>query len=123
MVRDRPPCAAGEAVWEAKETDTRKHPPSAIPLGFIKFFDPSQAGISVEGAKGGVAIKQVAPDKPFARAGLRSGDVPLAIDGTVVPSPESFRRLLRRKLAVGKDAAFKVRRGEKTLEIRVSCKN
>ena len=94
----------------------------AVPLGFIRFFNTADAGITVAAAGKEVAVKVVTPGKPFARARLRSGDVLISVDGTSVPSPESFRRLLRRKLAEGKDATFKIRRGDKSLAIRVPCK-
>jgi S1-C subfamily serine protease len=45
------------------------------------------------------------------------------IDGEAVKDSESFRRLLRRKLAEEKDAVFKVRRGEKTLEVPIRFKD
>ena len=94
----------------------------AKPLGVVTFFDPSQAGITVETAEGGVRVKALAEGKPFARAGLKAGDVISALDSEAIKDSESFRRLLRRKLAEEKDAVFKVRRGEKTLEVSVRFK-
>jgi len=93
------------------------------PLGFVKFFDPAREGITVEKAEGGLRVKTATEGKRFARAGLRAGDVVTAIDGEAVKDTELFRRLLRRKLAEEKDAVFKVRRGEKTLEVSVRFKD
>ncbi|MBI1913153.1 MAG: PDZ domain-containing protein [Planctomycetes bacterium] len=93
------------------------------PLGFVKFFDPARAGIEVNQADGGVRIKAATEGKRFARAGLKAGDVIATIDGEAIKDPESFRRLLRRKLAEGGKGKLNVRRGEKTLEVRISWKD
>jgi PDZ domain len=89
------------------------------PLGFVRFFDPARAGIAVEPAEKGVQVKVSTPGKPFARAGLRAGDVVVALSGEEVNSFESFRRLLRAQLAVEEEGVFKVRRDGQTLEIKV----
>src|SRR5262249_43692414 len=80
------------------------------PLGFVQFFDPASIGITFEAAEGGVRIKAAADGKPFAKAGLQAGDLVIAADGTPVDSPETFRRLLRKKLATGGELTFAVRR-------------
>jgi hypothetical protein len=90
----------------------------ATPLG-IRFFDPAQAGISVEANDGGMRVKESAADKPFARAGVRAGDVVVAIDSTAVPSFEVFRRQLRKHLAREGEFTLKLRRGDAVLEVRV----
>jgi S1-C subfamily serine protease len=56
---------------------------------------------------------------PFARAGLRAGDVLAALDGTEVRDPEAFRRLLRRRVAEGGLAQLRVLRDGKTTDVRV----
>jgi S1-C subfamily serine protease len=94
-----------------------------VPLGLVRFFDPAQAGIRVEAAKEGVRVKDAAVDKPFAQVGLKAGDIILTLGGTAVESPDSFRRLLRRKIAEGGQTVFKLRRGEKVLEIAVPLKD
>jgi hypothetical protein len=92
-------------------------------LGLIRFFELTQAGVEVEADKGGVRVKRVEDGKPFARAGLKPGDVVLALGGTAADSPEEFRRLVRRKLAEGADAFLKLRRTGKVLEIAVPLKD
>ena len=83
---------------------------NAVPLGFIKFFDPAEEGVEASAdADGGtvpdgVLVKSVAKGKPFAAAGLRAGDVITAVgDEKVVPSEkaadqfDSFRRARARR--------------------------
>ena len=89
------------------------------PLGFVKFFDPALIGIKVETAETGVRVKEAAKAKPFGAAGLRPGDIILALDGNVPKEPETFRRLLRPKVVENEEMVFSVRRGKDTLEIKV----
>jgi hypothetical protein len=89
------------------------------PLGFIRFFEVSQAGIEVEAAKGGVRVKAAAAGKPFARAGLAAGDVITAVNGAAAGDPESFRRLLRHHLVREEEITLRVLRGDKALTLRI----
>jgi hypothetical protein len=95
----------------------------ATPLGFVKFFEPAQVGIEVVSARAGLLVKAVAKAKPFARAGVQSGDAVLALAGTKVASPDAFRKLLRRTLAEGEDIRLTVGRGGKTLDLLVPHKD
>ena len=47
------------------------------------------------GTDRGVLIREVLPAGPAAKAGLRSGDIVTAFDGTAVPTVESFLGALR----------------------------
>jgi hypothetical protein len=89
------------------------------PLGFIRFFNPSDHGISVEPATEAVRVKDLSADKPFAQAGLQVGDLVTALGDRATDSPEAFRRALRRRIAEGNDIAFKVRRSDRNLGITV----
>jgi hypothetical protein len=89
------------------------------PLGFVKFFDPALVGIKVEKDDSGVKVKDAPKSKPFGTAGLRSGDIILALDGKEPSDPETFRRLLRRRLVADEEMVFRVRRGNESLEIKV----
>jgi hypothetical protein len=91
----------------------------ANPLGFIKFFDPAREGITVAPAKEGVSVKAVGGGKPFAKAGLRPGDVITAVNSQSSDSPEEFRRLLRRGLFAEDGVTLRIRRGDKALQVRV----
>ena len=88
-------------------------------LGLVKFFDPKAAGIEVEAGTGGVKVKHLGKDRPFAKQ-LRVGDVVTAIDRTASPTPEAFRRVLRKALAnVGSDMVVSVMRDGKTVEVKI----
>jgi hypothetical protein len=102
------------------------------PLDFIRFFDPSEAGVeaSAEDDGGrvpdGVLVKSAAKDKPFAAAGLQAGDIITAVgdekidaSGTADDQFQSFRRPLRKMLAADEEFTLAVRRGDKTIELTV----
>src|SRR5207249_440315 len=91
-------------------------------LGYVKFFDPVQVGVTVTADADGVRVAEATEGKPFARAGLRAGDVITAVDGTAVNSTDAFRRLLRKAVALSEPIVLKVRRQEQTREIRVQAK-
>ena len=91
----------------------------AVPLGFIRFFDPAEAGVEASADADGVRVQSVTKDKPFAAAGLRAGDVITAVgdekidpSGTALDEFDSFRRPLRKALAA--DEEFTSRCGATT---------
>lgn len=99
------------------------------PLGFVKFFELADVGLAVaerdsrkQPIDEGVQIKNIHKGSPFA-PGLRVGDVVTALDGTKVISPESFRQLLRRKLAQNGMITFSVRRAEKLRDVVLLLKD
>jgi S1-C subfamily serine protease len=71
-------------------------------------------------APGGVQVTKVAEDRPIARGGLRTGDQVLAVDGTKVDSPDSLRRVLRHKHALGEPMTLQVQRDGKPLKLMIS---
>jgi membrane-associated protease RseP (regulator of RpoE activity) len=89
------------------------------PLGYITFFELSTVGVEVKVADGAVAVAKVAEGKPFAKAGVKVGDVVTAVNGKKPDSAESLRRLLRDALALG-DATVTLKRGDKTETVKVS---
>jgi hypothetical protein len=91
------------------------------PLGFVRFFESARVGVTVAATKGGVLVATVDKGKPFARAGVRPGDVVTAIGGQRVSSPEGFRSLLRRGLAEWQRVELKVRRSGRALDLTVRC--
>jgi hypothetical protein len=100
------------------------------PLAFVKFFELADVGLRAEdlpkrekSTADGVRIKEMKKDSPFA-AGLRSGDVITAIEERKTPTTETFRRVLRRKLARGGPTiTFTVRRSDKTLGVPIAVKD
>jgi hypothetical protein len=87
--------------------------------GMVKFYDTKQAGVEAADADGRVVVKKVVDGLPFARAGFLPGDCILAADGKKVGGFDEFRRLLRRNSMANKETVFKVRRGERDLELTV----
>jgi len=51
-------------------------------------------GVQMEGVKTGVRIVRVMEDSPAAKAGLKDGDVILAVDGAPVQEPERVQELI-----------------------------
>ncbi len=92
------------------------------PLGVFSFFDPAQLGIEVALAKNQIRVESVHAEKAFARAGLRAGDIIVALDKSSVQTLEEFRNLLRRKLLDGA-TALSIRRDDKDLQISVKFLN
>jgi hypothetical protein len=92
----------------------REHEKNA--LGFVRFFDPARVGLVTDPDAKDVRLKDVRRGTPFAAAGLRAGDIVLAIGGKDTPDREGFRRLLRRGMAEG-EVRFSIRRDGKTLEL------
>jgi hypothetical protein len=102
--------------------DTKIVEKEVKPLGFVTFFDPADMGIRVEKADGGARVKEAAKGQRFAKAGVRADDLITGVDGDKVTDAESFRRLLRARLAVDADMVLKVRRAEQAVEVRVPGK-
>jgi hypothetical protein len=99
-----------KVVWNI----IRENEPNAF--GFVRFFDPARIGLVTDPAATDVRLKEVRQGTPFAAAGLRAGDVVLAVGGKETAEREVFRRALRRALAEG-EVTFKVRRDGKTVEL------
>jgi serine protease Do len=64
-------------------------------------------------------IEQVAENSPAEKAGLRVGDVLLAIDGTKILSTEDLTRFLSRRQP-GAQVGLQVLRGAQTLDLKVT---
>ena len=67
----------------------------------------------------GVLIAGVLPGGPAARAGLKPGDILVAVEGSPVKDPNSMLNLVA-ALVPGKPAAIRLRRESKNMEIQVT---
>jgi serine protease Do len=78
--------------------------------------------LGIQGAKG-VRVTQVHPGSSAEKAGLKTGDLLLKLDGTVIPTsrPEDsdvFSSLIR-QYKIGSEVALTVRRGAENIDIKV----
>lgn len=71
------------------------------------------------GSTNGVLLRGILRDGPADRAGLKPGDILLAIEGTPVKDTSSMLNLVA-ALAPGKPASIRLRRDNKDLEIQVA---
>ncbi len=67
---------------------------------------------------GGCRVSVVESGSPAARAGLKAGDLILNVDGRQILAPASFRRWVAES-SPGEPLLLEVRRGEKTLSLKV----
>lgn len=86
------------------------------PLGFIKWFKPSEVGIEVVAAKDAVRVERLHDGRLPLKAGVKMGDLVTAIDGTKIESTETFRRRLLRGV-VNERCNFTIKRGDSKMEV------
>ena len=79
----------------------------------------SQIGVTVEDAAGGVRVEDVDQDSPAAKAGLRTGDVIVEVDGERVRSTRQFSRLIQES-PQGRNVALAVLRDGKRQTVNVT---
>ncbi len=107
-----------KSVASRNATDNRFIQNDKGPLQAVTFFKPSLLGVELSKLDKFARVDKVVEGKPFARAGLRVGDIVTATDEGEVVSFEALNKFLRRRLP-GESISLKVRRGEKTVEIDV----
>jgi predicted metalloprotease with PDZ domain len=75
------------------------------------FFEPGRAiiGVQVESAAGGARVREVSPGGPAAEAGIRTGDVIVAVNGTAISGAEPARQVMRLMHEVKPDSRVSVR--------------
>jgi hypothetical protein len=67
----------------------------------IRFFELSDIGLEVKSTSGQLLVTGIEANSPMAKAGVKVGDVIVAISGNSVTDAESFRRQLRREFIFG----------------------
>ncbi len=88
----------------------------------VDLFNPATAGIEVADSKTEAKVEKVHADKPFAKAGFQKGDLVLAVGDKEIKGYDDFRKAVRRNFVDKTEPVFKVKRGEQTLELKVSFK-
>ena len=99
----------------SRESTLRPNVPKL--LGWVRFFEVSDAGLEIAAVDGGVKVTKIADRQPPQVAGLRVGDVITAIDGSDFKDVTQFRRLLRHS-TVQKSSKFTVQRDGKAIDIK-----
>jgi S1-C subfamily serine protease len=79
---------------------------------------PATLGAAVKDARGGALVGAVRPGTSAERAGLKPGDIIVAVDGSPVGGAEALAQLLRTATARG-SAMLAVRRAGETVHLRV----
>jgi PDZ domain len=105
------------ARFEPRRVDLREK--DAHPLGFVTFFELHRVGLEVKAEGPAVVVSKVAAKSEAERAGVKAGDVVLAVGGTKPTDAEHLRRALRDALAVG-DAKVQLKRGAETLTVTLT---
>ena len=91
-------------------------PAEPSPLALFSFFDPARLGATFTMVDGDARAERIAEGKPFARAGLKQGDLVLAVNRQKFLTEADFVRLLRRRV-VASQALLKVQRGDRVLTL------
>ena len=92
-------------------------------LGVVRFFDPADLGISVRVDKEKVTVAELTDNELFALAGVKKGDWIKALDKEAVTSYDTWRRTLRRKMAIGAPTKLTLVRSEKEIEVKLRWKD
>jgi serine protease Do len=74
-------------------------------------------GIGIDAIPGGAKISHVEEKSPAARAGIKAGDVVLAVAGSKVPDPEQLVKLIQ-AFKPGDQVLMRIKRGEEELEVK-----
>lgn len=100
---------AADYVWVTKLQKMHRHPLIGIKIKPVA----DSASLLIEG---------VLPESPAESAGMKKGDILLAIDGAAVSSVSDIHRAVLDAKSRGSHL-FQIKRGEETLELEVTPKN
>jgi S1-C subfamily serine protease len=88
-----------------------------VPLYPLQLLDGDRLGIETAVLNNGVVVTRVVAGKLFSKAGVREGDLIIAIDSQLITTNAEARRLLRRKPS--ETAVLQLTRGFQTLDLKV----
>lgn len=86
---------------------------SIYPLSALSTWEKLYLGI--HNTKEGLYVSEVQKNSPAYQAGMRAGDILIALDNTTVNDMKTFRQILYRK-NIGEEIQIKYKSGNKTLE-------
>jgi serine protease Do len=96
-------------------------------MGVLSFNGVSREVAEIKKIKGtGVTVEQVLPDQPAANAGLKDGDIILAVNGEnieALANPDITAAALLakiRRMPANQKVKFTIRRGEETKDVEVT---
>ena len=102
-----------EVFEEWSEKNVRREGDKEV-IGTWKLYSVAEAGATLRSLFGAVWVPAVAPDTPFAKAGIKTGDFLVGIDGSPVRTVRDANRLLcRATVAWGAADLYVVRDGAK----------
>jgi hypothetical protein len=85
----------------------------------VKFYSVAEDGLTATAEKAGVTVSKLDDKKPFAAAGLKTGDVIETVNGEKVPTLHELDRLLVRATVASGTARLKLKRGNAAQVIEV----
>jgi len=87
-------------------------------MGYSMFWGPERLGVNLEYTNAGFVVREVTPDGPAGRAGLKPGDRLVAIDGMKVQQRFDWNTV-GANLEVGRAHRLEVERGGARLELEL----
>jgi PDZ domain len=111
---------SGEVVskWRKRFLESTIREGEWIQANFVNYFQPGRLGLDASPVEGGMRLGSLYGKNPFYIAGLRSGDVIVAVDGAPTQTAETFRKQLLRA-SVRDRTVLTVRRSNETLQLNV----
>ena len=110
--------AGGTIRMAAPASHTEILQKQPIVFDLIRFFAPALIGLEIGEKNGKVIIHKVVPGKPFAHAGIQTGDGVVSINGAPIKKLADCHTSLRQSL-VRKEAKLIVQRGESLITVVV----
>jgi serine protease Do len=123
------PAAGAQTIWDADDLLAFAGPEAVQAVRMLASAPGGRIGVTIrdltdedaktKAAAGGVAIEEVEPDSPAAKAGFKAGDVVVEFDGERVRSSRQFSRLVQESANGRTVTAAVVRDGQRvTLNVQ-----